>query len=65
MARLARCSHAHLAGHYLVGVCAVPPNPSLKLTPYGMRCLAAPGASGIMPSAAKQHMLPVAAWLER
>lgn len=43
----------------------VPPNPSLRLTPYGMRRVAAPGASGIMPSAAKQHMPPVAAELER
>ena len=39
----------------------VKPNPSLKLTRYGMRCLAAPGQVCYFPSAAKQHMPPQAA----
>jgi hypothetical protein len=37
------------------------PNPSLKLTRYGSRRLAAPGAGGIMPSAAKRRLPPRAA----
>ena len=32
------------------------PNPSLKLTRYGSRRLAAPGAGGIIPSAAKRRL---------
>ena len=32
------------------------PNPSLKLTRYGSRRLAAPGACGILPSAAKRRL---------
>jgi hypothetical protein len=39
----------------------VRPNPSLKLTRYGSRRLAAPGAGGIMPSAAKRRLPPRAA----
>ena len=35
-----------------------PPNPSLKLTHYGMRCLAAPGAKLHYPSAAKRRIPP-------
>ena len=34
------------------------PNHSLKLTRYGMRCLAAPGAKLHYPSAAKQRIPP-------
>jgi hypothetical protein len=41
------------------------PNPSLKLTRYGSRRLAAPGAGGIMPSAAKRRLPTRAAYLER
>ena len=37
------------------------PNLSLKLTRYGSRRLAAPGAGGIMPSAAKRRLPPRAA----
>ena len=37
------------------------PNHSLKLTRYGMRCLAAPGQVCYFPSAAKQRMPPRAA----
>jgi hypothetical protein len=39
----------------------VRPNTSLKLTRYGSRRLAAPGAGGIMPSAAKRRLPPRAA----
>lgn len=38
--------------------CTALPNPSLKLTRYGSRRLAAPGACGILPSAAKRHLPP-------
>ena len=34
------------------------PNTSLKLTRYGMRCLAAPGQVCYSPSAAKQRTPP-------
>jgi len=34
------------------------PNPSLNLTRYGSQRLAAPGASGIMPAAAKRRLPP-------
>jgi hypothetical protein len=37
------------------------PNPSLKLTRYGRRRLAAPGAYGILPAAAKRRLPPRAA----
>lgn len=37
------------------------PNLALKLTRYGSRRLAAPGASGIIPSAAKRRLPPRAA----
>ena len=36
------------------------PNPSLKLTRYGSRRLAAPGARGILPYAAKRRLPPQA-----
>ncbi|CAD5374853.1 hypothetical protein RA210_U70169 [Rubrivivax sp. A210] len=36
----------------------VKPNPSLKLSRYGSRRLAAPGAGGINPSAAKRRLPP-------
>jgi hypothetical protein len=36
----------------------VRPNQSLRLTRYGMRCLAAPGQVCYFPSAAKQRMPP-------
>ena len=39
----------------------VRPNHSLKLTRYGMRCLAAPGPVGYFPYAAKQRTPPRAA----
>ena len=42
-----------------------PPNPSVKLTRYGSQRLAAPGTSGIMPSAAKPRLPPQAAYLKR
>ena len=41
------------------------PNPSVKLTRYGSQRLAAPGTSGIMPSAAKPRLPPQAAYLKR
>ena len=41
------------------------PNPSVKLTRYGSQRLAAPGTSGIMPSAAKPRPPPRAAYLKR
>ena len=41
------------------------PNPSLEPTRYGRHCLAAPGQSSHRPSAAKQHLPPRAAQLER
>ena len=42
-----------------------PPNPSLELTSYGRRRLAAPGHGGNCPSAAKRHLPPRAAQLQR
>ncbi len=41
------------------------PNPSLEPTRYGRRYLAAPGHVAHRPAAAKQHLLPRAAQLER
>jgi hypothetical protein len=43
------------------GLPSARPNPSLKLTRYGSRRLAAPGVSAIMPSAAKRRLPPRAA----
>ena len=45
--------------------CGALPNPSVKLTRYGSQRLAAPGASGIMPSAAKPRQPTQAAYLKR
>ena len=41
------------------------PNPSLHLTPSGSRRLAAPGAGGIMPFAAKRRLPARAGELKR
>ena len=49
----------HLSHH------GAPPNPSVKLTRYGSQRLAAPGASGIMPFAAKRRPPSQAAYLKR
>ena len=42
----------------IMGVPPARPNPSLNLPRYGSRRLAAPGAGGIMPCAAKRRLPP-------
>jgi len=43
----------------------VTPNPSVNLTRYGRRCLAAAGQCVHFPSAARQRLPPRAGYLER
>ena len=55
------CQPESRFNHYPRTECSFTPNPPLKLTSYDSRRLAAPGASGIMPSVANRGLPPRAA----